>query len=139
MSGGRALSERDYARLLAVRTRLRRFERWSAEQAATQELTASQHQLLLAVRGHDGLAGPTIGDVAEYLMIKHNTAVGLVDRTAEAGLLERVRDPSDHRIVRLKLSRSGSRRLAALSAAHLAELSQLAPLFEGLLSDLREP
>jgi DNA-binding MarR family transcriptional regulator len=139
MAAGRTLSDRDYARLLAVRSRLRRFEHWSAEQAGTQDLTASQHQLLLAVRGHEGDAGPTIGDVAEYLMVKHNTAVGLVDRTVEAGLLARTRDAVDHRIVRLRLTRTGARRLAALSAAHLEELSRLSPLFEGLLSDLREP
>lgn len=139
MGRRRALSDRDYARLLAVRSRLRRFEHWSAEQAAGEDLTASQHQLLLAVRGHEGDAGPTIGEVAEYLRVKHNTAVGLVDRTAEAGLLERVRDSTDHRIVRLQLTGSGSRRLESLSAAHLEELSRLTPLFEALLSDLREP
>ena len=139
MAAGRTLTDRDYARLLAVRSRLRHFEHWSAEQAGTQGLTASQHQLLLAVRGHPGDAGPTIGEVADYLMVKHNTAVGLVDRTVEAGLLERARDGDDHRIVRLKLTRTGGRRLAALSAAHLEELSRLSPLFEGLLSDLREP
>lgn len=139
MAVGRALSDRDYARLLAARSRLRRFEHWSAEQAGGHGLTASQHQLLLAVRGHEGAEGPTIGDVADYLMVKHNTAVGLVDRTVEAGLLRRVRDAADHRIVHLRLTRTGGRRLAALSAAHLEELSRLSPLFEGLLSDLREP
>ncbi|TAM92461.1 MAG: MarR family transcriptional regulator [Jatrophihabitans sp.] len=137
MSPARTFSDRDYARLLAVRSRLRRFEHWSAAQAADEGLTASQHQLMLAVRGHDDAAGPTIGEVAEYLMVKHNTAVGLVDRTAEAGLLERVRDASDHRIVRLRLTVVGARRLAALSAAHLEELSRLTPLFEALLTDLR--
>lgn len=122
------LTDADYHRLLAVRTQLRRFEHWSAEQARARGLTAAQHQLLLAVRGHAGPRPPTIGDVAGYLMVRHNTAVELIDRTQELGLLERFRDPADHRVVRLALTRTGHARLSALSAAHLEELARLAPL-----------
>lgn len=133
------VTERDYARLLAVRTRLRGFERWSAQQAGDAGLTASQHQLLLAVRGHDEEAGPTIGQVAEYLMIRHNTAVELVDRTQDLGLLERRRDADDHRAVRLALTDLGHERLQRLSEAHIEELARLTPLLESLLSDLQRP
>ena len=59
MSHPPRIHDADYARLLTVRTAWRRFERWSAEQAAAHGLTASQHQLLLAVRGHDEPQGPT--------------------------------------------------------------------------------
>jgi hypothetical protein len=59
------ISSADYARLLTVRTALRRFERWSAEQAATRGVTASQHQLLLAVRGHPDPQGPTMSQAAD--------------------------------------------------------------------------
>ena len=65
MAARTQISDHDYARLLAVRTGLRRFEHWSAEQAAEHGLTPSQHQLLLSVRGHDEAAGPTIGQVAD--------------------------------------------------------------------------
>lgn len=130
------VSERDYARLLAIRTRLRAFEHWSAQRAADSGLTASQHQLLLAVRGHGEDAGPTIGQVAEYLMIRHNTAVELVDRTQDLGLLERRRDPDDHRAVRLALTNLGHERLEALSEAHIEELARLRPMIEELLSEL---
>lgn len=130
------LDERDYARLLAVRTRLRRFEHWSAEQALAHGLTSSQHQLLLAVRGHADAAGPTISDAAEYLMIRHNTAVELVNRTQELGLLVRVRDASDHRAVRLVLTPNGRSRLASLATAHVEELSRLAPMIDALAAAL---
>ena len=130
------VTDRDYARLLAVRTGLRRFERWSAEQAAAHGLTASQHQLLLAVRGHDEPAGPTIGQVADYLMVRHNTAVELVDRTQDLGLLERRRDADDHRAVRLSLTQLGHERLEELSEAHIEELARLRPMIEELLSEL---
>lgn len=134
-SRGRA-TDRDYARLLALRTQLRKFEHWSAEQAAAHGLTASQHQLLLAVRGHRTEHGPTIREVAEYLVIRHNTAVELVDRTQELGLLERRRDPDDHRIVRLALTREGAARLAELSGAHIEELARVGPMIDALTDEL---
>ena len=131
--------DRDYARLLAVRTALREFERWSAEQAGSAGLTASQHQLLLAVRGHDDPAGPTISQAADYLLIRHHSAVELVDRTEKAGLVERVRDDDDHRVVRLRASAIGERVLAQLSSVHLEELSRLTPLLHSLLHTLEAP
>ena len=130
------VSDRDYARLLAVRTGLRQFERWSAEQAAAHGVTASQHQLLLAVRGHDEPQGPTISQVADYLLIRHHSAVELADRTERAGLIERVRDADDHRAVRLRLSPAGERILAALTDAHLEELARLTSLFQSLIGTL---
>jgi len=132
------IKDSDYARLLAVRTGLRQFERWSAEQAAGHGLTASQHQLMLAIRGHGEPQGPTIGQVAEYLLVKHHSAVELVDRTERAGLVVRARDADDHRVVRLRLSPVGRRTLAALTAAHLEELARLIPLFESLIGTLAE-
>lgn len=132
----RPVTDRDYARLLALRTRLRSFERWSAQQAAACGLTAAQHQLLLAIRGHSGPQAPTIGQVAEYLMIGHNAAVGLVDRTEALGLVSRQRGEDDHRIVRLLLTPAGVERLADLSGAHLEELGHIGPLIVALNSDL---
>jgi DNA-binding MarR family transcriptional regulator len=125
------LSDAVYARLLASRTGLRRFERWSEQQARAAGLTPAQHQLLLAIRGHDDLRGPTIGEVADYLLLRHHSAVGLVDRADSAGLLRRSRDKDDHRVVRLQLTRKGDARLEALSALHLEELSRLAPQLPG--------
>jgi len=130
------VTDREYSRLLAVRTGLRQFERWSAEQAASHGLTASQHQLLLAVRGHDDPKGPTIGQIADYLLTRHHSAVELAYRTERAGLIERVRDDEDQRVVRLRLSPDGERVIAALSSAHLEELGRLASLFESLIGTL---
>jgi len=52
--------------------------------------------------------------------------VGLVDRAAAAGLVERVRDHDDHRVVRVLLTPQGNKRLETLSALHLEELERLA-------------
>jgi len=121
----RTLTDADYARLLGFRTELRRFLRWSEEQARGEGLTPAQHQLLLAVRGHDDERGPTVGDVADALLLQHNSATGLVDRTARAGLIRRERDPEDGRVVRLRVTRAGAARLARLSRRHLQELERL--------------
>jgi len=137
MSHRRRIHDADYRRLLTVRTGLRRFERWSADQAAGHALTASQHQLLLAIRGHDEPQGPTVGQVAAYLLIRHHSAVELVNRTEHLGLIIRNRDPADHRAVRLKLADGGAQVLESLTSAHLEELERLAALFQTLTDTLR--
>lgn len=120
------LPDSAYTRLLALRTGLRHFERWSARQARGAGLTPAQHQLLLAIRGHPGAEGPTVGEVADYLLLRHHSAVELIDRAETAGLVRRSRSTRDHRLVRLRLTEDGAARLEALSAVHLEELGRLA-------------
>jgi len=126
----------DYGRLLAFRTGLRRFLHWSAEAAEAAGLTPMQHQLMLAVRGHADPRGPTIGDAASYLLLRHHSAVELVDRAEAAGLVRRRRDDEDHRIVRLNLTPDGEARLERISALTLAELGRLAPQMSALWDDI---
>lgn len=129
-----ALDDSEYRRLLQFRTALRRFLHWSGKQAEGAGLTPSQHQLLLAIRGHGDARGPTIGEVAGYLLLRHHSAVGLVDRAEEAGLVERLEDEKDRRVVRLRLTPRGEETLLRLSAAHLQELERLAPHIRILLT-----
>jgi DNA-binding MarR family transcriptional regulator len=124
------LSDHDFVRLLAFRDGLRRFLHWSEEQARAAGLTPAQHQLLLAVRGHG--APPSISEVAEHLLLRHHSAVELVDRAERAGLLHREADGDDQRVVRLHLSPAGEAALATLAAAHLEELSRRRVSFEAL-------
>ena len=126
----------DYQRLLEFRTSLRRFLRWSEQQAAAVGLTPTQHQLLLAVRGHPHPSGPTVSEVAEYLLLRHHSAVGLIDRAETAGLVRRTRDGNDQRVVRLTLTPSGARRIKQLSELHLAELAHFASQLQGLWASL---
>jgi len=120
------LGDEDYQRILEFRTRLRRFLHWSEEQARAAGLTPAQHQLLLAVRGHRGEGPPTIGDLAGYLLLQHHSVVGLVDRAERAGLVRRVGDAEDRRVVRVELEAKGAAALEHLSAVNLAELRSLA-------------
>jgi DNA-binding MarR family transcriptional regulator len=131
-------TDEDYQRLLELRTGLRRFLRWSEQQAEAAGVTPAQHQLLLAVRGHADERGPTIGDVAGYLLLRHHSVVGLVDRAEAAGLIMRVPDADNRSVVRLRLTDKGSAQLEALSEQHLQELAHLAPTMHALWDALEE-
>jgi DNA-binding MarR family transcriptional regulator len=131
-----SLSNDSYTRLLRFRTGLRRFEKWSEQQAEAAGLTSAQHQLLLAVRGHPDRRGPTVGEIAEYLMLRHHSVVELVDRAVAAGLVRRVPDSHDRRLVRVRATTHGTAVLRRLSRAHVAELARLAPAFEVLWAGL---
>jgi DNA-binding MarR family transcriptional regulator len=126
------LTRDDFEHLLAFRTSLRQFQHWSEEQAQAAGLTHVQHQLLVAVKGHPGNQPPTVGELADYLLLRHHSAVELVDRAAAAGLVRRVADPSDGRVVRVQLTPLGEQRLAELTPAHLDELHRLADVLNQL-------
>jgi DNA-binding MarR family transcriptional regulator len=126
------LVQGDYERLLGFRTELRRFLQWSEAEAEAAGVTPAQHQLLLAVRGHPDRRGPTIGDIAASLLLRHHSAVELINRAETAQLVRRVADDDDGRVVRLELTASANGVLAHLSAAHLEELRRLAPVVYAL-------
>jgi DNA-binding MarR family transcriptional regulator len=123
----RKLSDHDYQILLEFRVGLRQFLHWSRAQAQKAGLTSTQHQLLLAIRGHEDGRGPTIGEVADSMMLRHHSAVELVDRVETSGLVRRISDSEDQRLVRVRLTPEGARRLERLALAHLEELEILAP------------
>ncbi len=136
----RKLTDRDYQLLLEFRAGLRQFLHWSKSQAEKAGLTSTQHQLLLAVRGHEDRRGPTIREVADSMMLRHHSAVELVDRAEAAGLVRRISDSDDQRLVRVRLSSDGARKLERLTLAHLEELEILAPQLTSVwdvLKDLR--
>lgn len=95
-------------------------------------MTPAQHQLLLAIRGHPDPAGPTVGDIADYLVVRHHTAVSLIDRAAAVRLVKRNRDPMSGSVVRLSLTEDGLARLEALSEHHREEIEHLAPTMRAL-------
>ena len=113
----------DYARLAQFRYALRRFLHFSEAQARAAGISPNQYQLMLFVRAFDGQ--PTVADLAERLQIEHQSAVGLLDRSVEAGLVVRQRDRLDARRVRVVLTRRGASLLARLVAAHSPEFHRL--------------
>ena len=137
------LDDRAYQQILSFRTALRRFLHWSERQSEAVGLTATQHQLLLAIRGHPDSRGPTTGDLAGYLLIRHHSAVSLVDRAELAGWVVRHHDVDDRRVVRVRLTPRGTEALARLTNLHLTELRslgrELAPFWDGLRGTATNP
>ncbi len=133
------LTSEDYENLLAFRTGLRRFLRWSEARAREVGLTPAQHQLLLAIKGHPGTDPPAVGDLAEYLLLRPHSTVELIDRAEAAGLVERWGDDGDGRITRVRLTADGAERLDQLATAHLDELRRLAPVLDQLTAQAVTP
>ena len=133
------LSQADYEGLAAFRHALRRFVARSEQRARAAGITAQQHQALLSIKGgFPGREEITIGDLAEHLLLRNHSAVGLVARLASAGLVERAPSPTDRRRICLKITPQGEALLARISGANLLELKSSARLMTAFLASLAE-
>jgi DNA-binding MarR family transcriptional regulator len=128
------LNATQYRALAELRYRIRCFLTFSESAARTAKVEPQQHQLLLVLNTLPAEEKPTVRVVAERLQIRHNSAVDLVKRTVERGLVERRTNEEDRREASLRLTPAGQRLLRRLSLAHRAELSSAAP---ALLNALR--
>jgi DNA-binding MarR family transcriptional regulator len=118
----------DYEALAEFRYQIRKFLHFSEAAARAAGIEPQQHQLLLAIRGFGGPGEPpSIGILAERLQIQHHSAVELVDRLVERGLVARSRAPLDRRQVLIHLTPRGESELEKLTAYHLAELRTNGP------------
>jgi DNA-binding MarR family transcriptional regulator len=131
-------SQEDYEALAEFRYLIRSFMAFSQDAARAVGLTPRQHQALLAVKGSPAGRAVTIGELAERLRIRHHSAVELVDRLVDAGLVRRAADPGDQRRVLLSLTAHAEDDLAELSAAHLDELSRIEPMLKRVLDRQRQ-
>ena len=128
------LAQRDFEKLLEFRVALRRFHRWSEDQAQAAGLTPAQHQLLVAIKGQRHGQPPTVGDLAEHLMLRPHSTVELVDRAEAAGLVERTPDANDRRVTRVRLTAEGDRTMRELTRPHLERLRELAAVLDDLVN-----
>jgi DNA-binding MarR family transcriptional regulator len=133
------LLDEEYQRLLAFRSELREFLRWSEQTARDAGLTPSLHQLLLVIRGHPATPGPTIGQAAQALGIRHHSAVELAQRAESIGLVRRERDPLDERRMHLELTERGRQQLEVLTRAHLPRIEVLAGVLDHVLEGFEVP
>ncbi len=126
-SGVRPVTAAEYEMLASFRYALRQFLRFRENLVGHVGLTPQQHQALLAIRGFPGRDQLTIGELAERLQIKHNSAVGLVDRLVRRHLMVRCPASSDRRQVYVSLTPRGARVLERLTAMHREELRRVGP------------
>ena len=130
------LTTRDYAQLASFRHTLRAFLRFSEAAAAQKGLTSQHYQAMLILRGWPDGQPVSINDLAQQLMIKHNSAVGLVDRLTKEGLVVREASTVDRRKVELQLSSRGRQVLARLAGMHREELRRIGPIMKRFFSEL---
>jgi len=133
----RRLTQDDYEALGAFRDALRRFLRFSEAAAETLGLTPQQHQAMLVIRAHRDAEPISVGGLAERLLIKNHSAVGLVARLQERGLVTRETSPEDRRRVLLKLTPKAEQQLETISRNNLRELKSSAAAFNDLLATLQ--
>lgn len=127
MNSNDEVSIAGYQTLAEFRYQLRRFLRFSEQAARAAGLEPQQHQLLLAVKGLPEGRKATIRTLAERLQLEHHSTVELVDRLAERGLIQRMRDEDDQRQVLVNLTPRGEEVLRKLSLSHRTELQSVGP------------
>ncbi len=121
------LESSEYRKLEEFRFQIRRFLSFSEAAARASGIEPQQHQALLALKGMPQGCLATIGHLADRLLLKHHSAVGLVDRLETLGLLTRQPSPDDARQVLLRLTAKGERILHRLSLTHHKELEETGP------------
>lgn len=130
----------DYYALAQFRYQIRRFLHFSEAAARAEGIEAQHHQIMLAIRAWEGGAhehsSPTIGSLAENLLLKHHSTVELVDRLEQRGLVERVRGTDDRRRVTVHLTGIGQDKLRHLARAHREELRSSGPILVEALGSL---
>lgn len=134
----RRLTAADYRALGAFRLALRRFLAFSEAEARAEGLTPQQHQALLAIKTHAGGEAISVGQLAESLLIKNHSAVGLVARLEERALVVRQESPRDRRRILVSLTPPAEKILERISRNNLGKLKSTAPVFADLLRALEQ-
>lgn len=132
-----ALTADDYRALGDFRQAIRQFLAFSEDGAKAHGLTSQQHQALLAIKAHPGPDPISIGDLAQSLLIKNHSAVGLVARLVERDLVSRRDADADRRRVILALRPRGAEILEAISRRNLTRLNDGADILVEIVEAAR--
>ena len=112
-------------RIAWFRYQLRQFVRFSEKASRACGVTPQHHQLLLGIAGYTGRGWATVSELAEFLQQRHNAVVGLVERAAQKGLVQKEQGARDRRFVRVLLTAQGETVLAKLTELHRDELARV--------------
>jgi DNA-binding MarR family transcriptional regulator len=108
--------------LAEFRYRLRRFLSFSEMASEAVGISAQQYQVLQVIATVPEGRPASISYLAERMMVRHHSAVELVDRTERLGLVRRVADERDHRRSLVEVTAHGEELLTRLAGEHLIEL-----------------
>ena len=125
--------------LAEFRYQLRRFLSFSEMTSEALGISAQQYQVLQVIATVPEGRPASISYLAERMMVRHNSAVELVDRTERAGWVRRVADESDHRRSLVEVTARGGELLTRLAGQHLLELGLVGPEMIRALRRLIEP
>jgi DNA-binding MarR family transcriptional regulator len=125
--------------LAEFRYQLRRFLSFSEMTSEVLGISAQRYQVLQVIATVPEGRPASISYLAERMMVRHNSAVELVDRTARSGLVRRVADESDHRRSLVEVTARGGELLSRLAEQHLLELELTGPGIVRALRRLLEP
>jgi DNA-binding MarR family transcriptional regulator len=132
-------SRLNYPAIADFRYAIRRFLNFSAGAAREAGLEPQQYQLLLALKGLPPTEAPTIGALAARMLIRHHSAVELINRLERHRLIRRSPNPGDHREVFLALTPHGERIVHTVASAHWAELQTAGRELIGTLENIMAP
>jgi DNA-binding MarR family transcriptional regulator len=124
-----------YSGLAGFRYALRCFLASSEAICSKAGLTTTQYQAMLVL----GCAAQHVSmkQLAEQLLLKHHSAVQLVDRLSGPGFVERVASEQDARVALVVLTAKGESKLEALAELHLKEMLKQEPRLTSSLRILR--
>jgi DNA-binding MarR family transcriptional regulator len=91
---------------------------------------------MVVIKGFPGRSRVTVGELAERLLILHHSAVGLVDRLAAQGFVEREVAEEDRRQVYVSLTPQGEQVLDQLAVYHQEELRRIGTNLAQSIEDL---
>lgn len=109
-------------KLAEFRFQLRKFLRFSETASDAAGISVQQYQLLQVIAAIPDGQGASISYLAERMILRHNSAVELVDRAVRAGIVRRESDEEDLRRSLVLLTPQGSAVLERLVTEHLMEL-----------------
>ena len=133
------LAPDDYQALANFRYAMRKFLSFSRRALKGEaQLTPEQYEALLALKACSVESGLTIGQLSERLQVKHHTAVSLVNRMEQSGLVRREPNEEDRRQVFVRLTATGSQILEQVAVLHRQEMRVRSPEMIEALTRLRE-
>lgn len=132
----KAISRAEYQALAEFRYQLAGFLRRRRNAARVAGIEPQQYELMLAVKGLSGGQKPSIKQIAEQLRLQHHSAVELINRLVDRGLIRRERSKQDRRSVLLSVTKDGQRSLDQVVDYSLDQLRDEAPELLKTLSRL---
>jgi DNA-binding MarR family transcriptional regulator len=122
----RIVKDTEYRALSEFRQSIHDYLEFSDRAAKAAGIEPRQYQLMLAIKGLPGEVEPSVGMLAQYLRVRHHSAVELINRAGQNGFVERERS-ANGRYVLVKLTEEGNRVLEQAVAERLKELQSAGP------------